>query len=104
MSNFEEYLSVTHGHGVPIPVKARRVWIDEPVQTPAGPKMAIQGMWIVVYQGEHSHQEFAYTLADDLFREAFNPVTSEAEKICLENPGKGLHPVVPYKFGEEPLN
>lgn len=81
----------------PWAVVCRRVWVDTPVDTLKGRKMALAGMWIVV-----SKTGASMILPDDIFRESYKPITSAAEAVWKENPGKGLHPMIPYNFGEEP--
>lgn len=78
-------------------VKCKRVWVDTPVDTPYGRKMAFAGWWICVRKGGA-----AVIMPDDLFREFCKPVTTAAEAIWKENPGKGLHPVEPFAWNEEP--
>ena len=99
MADYEHFESVQQKGGPkPFVLRARRLWVDTPVQTPAGRRMGFAGMWELISPDGKQ----AWLSPDDLFREGFRPVTTAAEVIWLENPGKGLHPVWPLQPGEEP--
>jgi len=59
--------------------------------------MAFAGMWIVVRRNAS-----AIVMPDDIFRDFCQPMSSAAETVWNENPGKGLHPVIPYAWDQEP--
>lgn len=99
MADYEQFESVQQENGPkPFIVRARRLWVDTPVGKGKGRRMGFAGMWEV--KGPDGN--LGGLMPDDLFREAFGPMTTAAEVIWLEDPGKGLHPVWPFKPGEEP--
>jgi hypothetical protein len=87
MADFAEFTTV------PIPIRARRLFVDGWYDISGKPKLCGAGTWIVQAVGGTGAQ---LNVPDDLFRQSYRPSDTKSEAMWLEQTNK-VHPIWPTK-------